>query len=88
MSEEMTPEKRMELEADDEFTALRHRYYKLGTARRRSVLAKYGTLPEKLTSDRERRALFIIVAAGMKSDLTRAILEAEVEIDMEKTRFP
>lgn len=76
-----------ELQDDERFKAIRHRFYKLGTERRSKVLAHMGfSQPPGLKNyreiqDAERRTLFEIAFEKRLSELEWLIEGQEIEIE-------
>lgn len=87
-SREISNDERMRLEMDDEFKALRHRYYALGVERRLRVLQQFCFMPDiperTLKQHEEKQLLFICVLRGQLDHLKGFIEREEEAIAEEK----
>ena len=82
------PNEKVDLE---EFKALRHRFYKLGRARRWNVLRFLGLLAEgeePLDQDHEKQLLFTIAKNSGLDELEEQIGFQEKEIEEEANEVP
>lgn len=84
---EISGEDRERLEMDEDFRALRHRFYKLGKERRRKLLSQLRLLPDiperEISQDVEKRLLFECVLRGRLDTLKADVEREEAEIAAE-----